>query len=331
MRLIIIAFFVFFINSPVAGAAFWDDYLTETQQEELAHHPVWLKLLHFDEEGNQSEILTDDFFLSPNGRYDPKAEMLAMIEAYFEPWGEDTDSHPRCQFPARFFWLSQHIPLPNYTLRIPQCKRLENWALFDKVKSVSLLLVSGYFGNPASTFGHSLLKLNTDSYDDQAGLLDLSINFGALVPENEPTWLYVARGLLGGYQSGFSDKYFYTQDIAYSRTEFRDIWDYELLLSDFDRTLLVLHIWEVVGKKFKYFFLKKNCAFRLTELLEIVIPEPLLETAKFWYVPVETFHRLIEIDTERRNAGKQGLITSVRFIPSSQRKLYHQFVRLHNK
>lgn len=332
MRLFfIIIFFCFFLSAPVAFAAFWDNQLTKTQQEELSNHPVWLKLLHFDKEGNRSEILTDEFFLSPNGRNDPKSEIIATVEAYFEPWLEDADRHPRCRFPARYFWLSQQIPLPNYKLRTPQCKRLENWALFNNVKSISLLLVSGYTGNPASIFGHSLLKLNTGSYDDPAGLFDLSINYGALVPENEAILRYVVRGIMGGYQAGFSDKYFYTQDLVYSRTEFRDIWDYELFLSDFDRTLLVLHIWEVIGKKFKYFFLDKNCAFRIAELLEIVIEEPLLENAMVWYAPIETFHRLIEIDTARRKEGKQGLIKSVRFIPSSQRKLYHQFARLNNK
>lgn len=332
MRLFVVIFLLFFATTFVATAtAFENSQLTETQLEELAHHPVWLELLHFDTKRNKSEILSDEFFLSPNGQSDPKAELMATLEAYFAPWTEDTNTHPRCRFPARFFWLSHQIPLPDYTLRMPQCTRLEKWALFDEQQSISLLLVSGYFGNPASTFGHSLLKLNTDSSDEPIDLLNLSINFGAQVPENEPIPSYIVKGLLGGYQASFSDKYFYAQDLVYSRTEFRDMWEYELVLPDFERTLLILHIWEVVGKKFTYFFLKKNCAFRLTELLELVIPEPLLDTPKFWYVPVETFHRLSEIDRERRKKGEEGLIQSVRFIPSNQRKLYHQFDRLNNK
>ncbi len=48
-------------------------------------------------------------------------------------------------------------------------------------------------------------------------------------------------------------------------------------------------------------------------------------------VPVETFHRLVEIDMKRRETGQKGVIDTIRFIPSSQRKLYHQFVRLQQR
>lgn len=281
-------------------------------------------MLHYEQAGRQSVILTEDFFLSAEGRSDPKAELVATLNGYFAPWGKNGDEHPRCRFPARYFWLSQHLSLPGYDLRQPGCLSLEKWALLDKVKSVSLLLVSGYFGNPASTFGHALLKLNTDSEDDLQGLFDLTLNYGALVPENENVLRYIARGLFGGYKAGFSDRYFYTQDLVYSRTEFRDLWDYRLELSDQQRILLILHIWEIVGKKFDYFFLKKNCVYRLAELVDLVLEEDLLRNPRPWYVPVELFHSLKEIDQARRRRGLSRLIQSVRYIPSSQRKLYHQ-------
>ena len=214
---------------------------------DLARHPTWLKLLHYEGRLPQSVVLTDDFFLSPEGRSNPQAELHATLEAYFLPWQQDTDEHPRCRFPARYYWLSRQLPLPDYALKEPHCRRLSNWALLDRVKSVSLLLVSGYLGNPASTFGHALLKLNTDSSDDDYGLFDLTLNYGALIPENESALRYVVRGLLGGYEAGFSDRYFYTQDLVYSHTEFRDIWDYRLDLSNHQRTLLILHIWEIIA------------------------------------------------------------------------------------
>ncbi|WP_420208565.1 DUF4105 domain-containing protein [Candidatus Electronema sp. JC] len=291
----------------------------------LARHPTWLKLLHFDRESGQSEILSPDFFLASDGRQNAEAELRATLAAYAAPWPEDGNSHARCRFPARYFWLNQQLHLPDYQPVPAQCRALARWSLPEKTQSFSLFLVSGYLGNPASVFGHSLLKLNTKAQDDQAGLFDLTVNYGALVPEDEPVALYILRGLGGGYQAGFSDRYFYTQDLVYSRTEFRDIWDYELLLTDAQRTLLVLHLWEVLGKKFAYYFLDKNCAFRLAELLELVFDEPLLERAKFWYAPVETLHRLEDLDRQRRAAGQPGLIKSVRFIPSAQRRMRHQF------
>ncbi|MCI5165850.1 MAG: DUF4105 domain-containing protein [Candidatus Electrothrix sp. GM3_4] len=157
------------------------------------------------------------------------------------------------------------------------------------------------------------------------GVFDLTVNYGALVPEDESALRYIVNGIAGGYQAGFSDRYFYTQDLVYSRTEFRDIWDYQLLLSDEQKKILIFHLWEILGKKFTYYFLDKNCSFRLAELLELVLEEPLLENSRIWYAPVETFHRLEEIDRLREKSGKSGLIQSVRFIPSAQRTLYHRF------
>lgn len=201
---------------------------------------------------------------------------------------------------------------------------MSRWALLDRVKSVSLLLVSGYLGNPASSFGHALLKLNTDSPEDDYGLFDLTLNYGALIPENENAVRYILRGLFGGYEAGFSDRYFYTQDLVYSRTEFRDIWEYRLSLSEHQRTLLILHIWEIIGRKFVYYFLTRNCALRLAELVDLVVDDLVPDRARWWYMPVQSFHRLDTIDKERSRAGKDGLVESVRFIPSSKRVLAYR-------
>lgn len=295
---------------------------TAASVESLARHPTWLRLLHYDRAGRRSEITSREFFLAPDGVDDPRAELRATLDAFAAGWTEDSDSHPRCRFPARFFWLAQQGLIESGHWREPRCRRLERWAQFDRLRSLSLLLVSGYFGNPASSFGHALLKFNTA--DGETNLLDLSFNFGALVPENEWVLRYIVRGLSGGYESGFSDRHFYTQDLVYARTEFRDMWDYELALTDDQRTLLVLHLWEVIGKKFTYYFLTKNCAYRLAELMELATGRSFTARASVWYVPVELFHRLEALDAERPGT----LIRSQRFIPSSQRVLYHQFDRL---
>jgi Domain of unknown function (DUF4105) len=289
----------------------------------LATHTVWLRLLHYGS-GPVSEVTSAEFFLSARGSIDPAAELSATLSAHDAPWTGPPDQHPRCRFPARYHWLWQQGVLPQYVAREPRCVGLERWAQFDRLRSLSVLLVSGYLGSPASNFGHTLLKFNTGSSQAEGGLLDLSFNFGALIPDKEPTLLYIARGLSGGYEAGFSDKYFYTQDLVYLRTEFRDIWDYELELSDTARYLLVTHLWELVGKKFTYYFLTKNCAYRIAELLELVTGETLLDNTRVWYIPAELFHRLHDI--ERRHARRW--IRSLRFVPSSQRVLQHRFDRL---
>lgn len=309
-------------------AALAEQFVADAQERSLHEHPTWRRLLHFRQNGERSEIKTESFFLDPQGSKDPQAELAATIRAYFATDSTDLDQSPRCRFPARYYWLSQHLPLPGYDPTLDECPRFKRWALLEKVDSVSLYLVSGYFGNPASTFGHSLLKLNSSQSTAATGLFDLTINFGALVPEGEIIPTYILRGLTGGYDAGFSDQYFYTQDRVYTRTEFRDIWDYQLNLTDRQRTLLVLHIWEIIGKKFTYYFLKQNCAYRIADLVDLVVEEELLTRANAWYVPVELFHRLTAIDQQRREQGRAPLIASIDTIPSSQRALYHTFAEL---
>lgn len=301
----------------------------DRQLEELSVDPTWQKLLHYGDDG-RGEILGDDFFLSSTGRNDPKAELVATLQSYSEPWPENGNEHARCRFPARYLWLSGRLSLPTYQPHPSQCTSLEKWALFDDLQSVSFLLVSGYLGNPGSTFGHSMLKFSSAASRD-VGLFDLSASYGALIPDNEPTWRYVMKGVFGGYQGSFSDRYYYTQDLVYSHTEFRDVWEYELILSEYEKNFLVFHIWEIVGRKFNYLFLTKNCAYRLSELLEMVTGESFLDNTSVWYIPVETFHRLNRVDAERREDGRPGLIRSIRFIPSSQRQLNYQVSLLNSR
>ncbi len=320
--LFLLQIFVLLITTPSAATPS-QEIFKQVSHQNLQHHRTWLKLLHFQKGLLQSDILDDNFFLVSEGRVDPAKELKATVDAYFAPWELDANEHPRCKYPARYFWLSKQVSLPGYRLRDERCESLEKWALFDNVESVSLLLVSGFLGNPASTFGHSILKFNIDSPDDQLGLFDLTLSYGAMVPPKENALRYVIRGLFGGYQAGFSDKYFYTQDMVYTRREFRDIWDYRLNLSDNERTLLILHIWEIIGKKFDYYFLEKNCAYKLAELLEMVTEETFLDQKRFWYLPEDMFHRLKDIDQHKSGPSKR-LIKSVTYLPSSQRKLFNQ-------
>ncbi len=312
------------LSAPADGRGMaWSSEISASAIAALAQDDTWRRLLHFSRGAHRSEINSPDFFLSPVGRDDPAAELRATLDAYGAAWTPDPDAHPRCRYPARFLWLSRHVDLPSFDARDPRCQRLEKWALLDRLRSASLLLVSGYFGNPASTFGHALLRLDTGEPGDSS-LLDVTINYGALVPENELIALYVFRGLFGGYQSGFSDKYFYTEDLVYARTELRDIWEYELDLTDDQLMLLSFHLWEVIGRKFDYYFLTQNCAYRLAELIELATGEAILDHANLWYLPVEMFHGLQAVDAR----GPRRLIRAVRFVPSSQRELRHQFARL---
>ncbi|WP_122893361.1 Lnb N-terminal periplasmic domain-containing protein [Arcobacter peruensis] len=285
----------------------------------ISNDKMWQKLLHI--KNKKSEIISNDFFISKEKNHLYKKELIETINAYTSNNLKKDNTHPLCKYPARYHWLSKKLDFINY--EVPNyCTHLKKWSVYKNTQSISLMLVSGYLGNPASTFGHSFIKLNSKEAQNTNNLFDLSLNFGALVPDNEAIIKYIFKGIFGGYEAGFSDKYFYTQDLIYSHNEFRDIWDYELNLNTFEKQLIVFHLWEIVGKKFKYYFLDKNCAYRVSEIIELIKEEPIIQNAKYWYAPVETFHKLEEINK------KTPILKKVKYIPSSQKVIYTKYSML---
>lgn len=310
----------------LSHADYVDDLISQAIELNLADHPTWLKLLHFNPKNGMSDVISSDFFIATDGNSNPQAELVATLESFFYH-----DDNTRCVFPARYYWLNQHLKFENMAEGLGSCSKLKNWSIKNKIKSLSLYFVSGYFGNPASTFGHALLKFNSENQSSIFQMFDTAVSFGAIVPDHENPIVYIAKGIFGGYDAVFSDKYYFTQDLVYSKTEHRDVWDYELNLSDDQRNLIILHNWEILGKKFQYFFLNKNCAYRLAKLIELVIDEPLSNHARIWYAPIELFQNLESIDRTRRVQGKTPLIKKIVDIPSSRRKLYQEFKKLSPK
>lgn len=304
-----------------AAASEAADWQSRALAAGLAQAPEWRQLLHVTPGSDVSEVNSADFFLAPQGQQSPAAELAAAIEGWFQPVSTPADQHPRCRFPARYEWLRERLRLPDAPA--VHCAQYQAWARPEQLRSISLLMVSGFLGNPASSFGHSLLKFNHQNDDAGGRLLDRSFNFGAYVPDQEPMPLYIVRGLFGGYQSGFSSGAYYAHDQVYARTEFRDIWEYRLALTPEETQRMAAHLWELTGRDFTYYFLTKNCAYRLAELLTVVTRQPYEPLARVWFTPVELFHKL-PAETGRT----EPLAIEPQFFPSSQRQLYWQFQQL---
>lgn len=292
----------------------------------LATHPTWRHLLHWSAEHGHSEVTSAGFFLAPNGRDDALAELRATLAAGQDPLPEGVlpEQHPRCRWPARYAWLMQQGVLAEQPVRPAGCRSLNAWVRWDELDGISVMLVSGYLGNPASTFGHALLRLDTRSGQLSGGRLDVSVNFGARVPDQESPLRYIFNGLTGRYSADFSDKPFYANDLVYAHTEFRDMWVYRLALTEAQRTLLALHLWEMLGQSFDYYFLNRNCALRLAELVELATGRPVVGPHTGWYVPVELFQALHQEEAH----GPALLAGPPQFRPSAERVLAQHFAQL---
>ena len=77
----------------------------------------------------------------------------------------------------------------------------------------------------------------------------------------------------------------------------------------------------VLGKKFVYYFFKENCAYRMAELLELVIGHPLLPDVP-WALPETVFERIAAL-----NRNGAPIVREIRRIPLRQNRFRASFLK----
>lgn len=295
--------------------------ISEQQSNNLSSNPYWHKLLKYKPSGDgfYSEVTTDEFFLSRFGRENPKAELEANIALLSIP------DHPKkCKFVERYHWLRTQLNLPKEKYNLANCSEFQEWARLDKIQSASLVYASGYLGNPASFFGHILLKLNYPTNLVGANsLLDTSINFGAAIPAEDNAFVYVFKGFFGGYFAGFKEDSFFRHHHSYAEQESRALWDYQLDLTQEQLHSLVRHSWELKQQKFDYYYLNDNCASRMAELIDVVANVELTEPAFPWVQPITIF--------QKAKNPQNKLIKSISKFPSHHDQFLNSYQELTSK
>lgn len=279
----------------------------------LATDPGWLALLHYKRESLlprfQSQADDPAFFLAAEGKTDPQAELHADLSAMLQP---SASGHAQCLFPARWHWLQQQLDIRGGDV---PCPKLDRWLEKMQSESVSLVFPAMFLNNPGSAFGHTFLRFNHESSD----LLSQTLNYAAAAADaNDDLATYVYKGLFGGYGGVFRTRPYYRTVQNYSNLENRDIWEYQLKLSQAEVMQLKRHIWEVVDIDFDYFFLRENCAYRLLALIDAVRPQA--ELSSFTSFPLYA----IPVDTVRA-LKRVGLVQSEHYRPSLMSQIEYSF------
>ncbi len=306
-----------------------DSLIKQAHAKKLAYHPYWMALLHYQETKKgtiykiKSEIISPDFFLSNQGSIDPAAELEATLKAFFASTDDQSDNHARCRFVARYNWLKESLDWQKTNLPEISCLRFNNWSKGGNIKSISLVFATGYLSNPASFYGHILLKFNSDQTIIPNNLLDQSTNYGAIVPDNENPFIYITKGIFGGYNATFSNAQFYRHNHNYGENELRDMWEYELDLTDNQIKQIISHSWELLGNEFVYYFGTDNCAYQMAKLLEPVINQPLLSSNVSWAIPTTIFDSLASAEM-----NDKPVVKKISLIPSRQNRFYKKHSKL---
>jgi hypothetical protein len=276
-----------------ADNAYLEELVQRARQAELSRRAEWLNLLHYKPYSYWfgSRSLADDpgFFNAPDGRADATAELEATLAAFFST-AEETDKtqNPQCRFIARYQWLKQELQFDPARLPPQPCKRFYQWRASLDPHEITLVFPAAYLNNPASMYGHTLLRIDAKDQDERTRLLAYSISYAAGTDETSGL-IFAVRGLFGGYPGVFSITPYYLKVREYSDIENRDVWEYQLTLTPEEIDRLVMHAWELRPTHFDYYFFDENCAYHLLSLLEVARPGlRLTDRFRWWAIPSDT-------------------------------------------
>jgi hypothetical protein len=277
----------------------------------LADEREWHLLLHYRENlfgGYTSEQDDPGFFLAANGKTDPQAELESTLRQFFSPEPVGRSKQPaQCGFIARYHWLKEKLAFDEARLPPETCDRFHEWFAELNPQSITLIFASAFLNNPASSFGHTFLRVDQKGQTEQTRILAYTINYAAEVPP-DAGMMYPIKGLFGGFHGYFSTPPYYLKVRAYRDIENRDIWEYRLTFTEEQVRRLLEHAWEMGNAYFDYFFLKENCSYHLLSLLEYADPSlHLTDEFHLWTVPA---------DTVRLIASQAGRVTKVTYRPS---------------
>lgn len=297
-------FILFFSWAMFLGAAvaiadqndqqgYLSDLITKAQAMNLSEKRYWHLLVHYKKTlwgTYESQEDGPEFFNSPVGKTDPEAELIATLKNFFTSPDKvkPGQEHPQCVFPARYKWLKSRLHFDPAGLPEQKCERLEKWLTEVNPARITLVFASSYLNNPASMFGHTFLRIDKKREGSRQKLLDYGVNYAANADTNNPL-IYTFKGLFGGFKGTFSIFPYYVKVQEYNNLDSRDLWEYELNFNDDQMNYFLLHLWELGGNYFDYYYFQENCSYHILSLLEVADPKlHLTDSFTFQVIPGDT-------------------------------------------
>lgn len=292
---------------------------------ELSQSRAWKKILYYAPSWFRGEkSLVDDsrFFTSESGHTNPKDELLGTLRAFSQK-DDSLRQDALCKYPARRFILERELGLTfedsDTKSTSDICRRYRTFRNTVVSESVSLVFSSYFPDNPASLFGHTLLKFDRKISDNSkhsksSALLDYGLNHSAFPTTDNPI-LYPLMGLSGMFPGMIDITPYYVKVQEYNNAESRDLWEYRLNLTPDEVSLILLSVFELSTHKIDYFYFDDNCSYLMLAVLDVARPSLDL-TSKFnaWVIPVDTIRVIGHVPS---------LVTEINFRPSNIRKYAH--------
>lgn len=252
-------------------------------QESAYSQKKWARLLHF-EDGEFKAHHRNVFYLSAKSLED---EWISSVNAIKNKTLVGREKKVfACSFPARYEFIRQYLP----SLSKESCPDFQEWKTEIGAKEIVLVYASSYLSNPASMFGHSLLRLSRGGRSRASVLSDYTVGFLAQTNPDDNPLSYTVKGVTGGYIGYYEIKPFYQNVGLYQNSEARDLWQYPLKLSQEQVDFFVSHLYELsLNTGFDYYFFDENCSSVILRTLQVVDEDfNFLDQSYVFAHPIET-------------------------------------------
>lgn len=264
------------------------DVTKQANEAKLYEKKEWLALLHSD--GEKSNIEDKKFILSRT--FSPKDELQATIKALFEESAlyKDINKHPQCRFPARRLFLLHELNLSNDIFPSVACPDFQNYQNKAPADTISLIYASENVKSPSSMMGHTFFKYSGKNYQNQNA--EHAISFYTVLDSFNLLTLAYQNTVSG--MGGFFALQPYKEVVAqYLYRENRNVWEYQLELSEYRKKLVNYHVWELKDVQMRYFFANYNCSTVVYYILSLAEPN-IYGKKKLWITPLDTVKYLYD-------------------------------------
>ena len=288
-----------------------DRLIERARKEQLYKDPYWLLLLHYKRglTGLRSLVDDPDFFLSPEGKRDPRREMEADIRAFFSEPSKDK-MHPAIKFIARFSWLKEKLDIDHSLMAMDPMAKFEDY--YRKIAPSRIIIVfpAGYMGSPASMYGHTLVILEPEN---GSRILSIAVNYAAVTGENFGP-AFVFKGVFGMYDGSYSFLPYHKKINEYNNGEMRDMWEYRLNLNDSEMRRMVMHMIEMEKMKSEYYFFDENCSYNLLFLIEVARPSTrITDRFSIPVEPVDTIRAVLDCGLVEKRDYRPSLYSRMKY------------------
>lgn len=281
--------FFFLLILPILLYSSQEDTIRLAQKTKLYEKNEWKALLHYD---NDFKVTDKKFLISK--QHSLKNEMIATIKAFHDLPNnyKNENNHDQCKFPARLLFITHELNISKDEFPKVNCPDLQIYKEKAPADKISLIYASENVKNPSSMMGHVFLKFSGRNYKNRE--VNHAITFYTVIDSINPLEL-IYQNTISGMRGMFALQPYKKIKENYTQKENRNLWEYELSLSEYERKLIYYHAWELNGINMKYYFTSYNCSTVIYNMLSLANPK-IYDDKKLWITPLDTVKFLYKYD-----------------------------------